>query len=60
MPRTSWSLLYQLALEGAVEDGGQEGVEFGGDLHLVPIHQDDLILNNVQRGRNTLLFGQWR
>jgi hypothetical protein len=46
----------QLPLEGAVEDGGEEGVQLGGGLGLQPLHCVDLGLQRVQFGDDAALL----
>jgi hypothetical protein len=44
----------KLAIEGAVEDGGEEGVEFGGGFGLEPLHLVHLRLQAVEIGDDAL------
>ena len=48
------------ALEGAVEDGGKQGVEFGGGRGLEALQGVHLLLQGIQLGDNAaLLWKRW-
>lgn len=48
----------QFSLEGAVEDGGEEGVQFGGSFGLEALEGVDLGLESVEFGDDAALVGQ--
>ena len=49
-----------MALEGAVQDGRQKGVEFGGAFGLKALERVNFRLKRVQLGHDSMLLGQRR
>jgi hypothetical protein len=47
----------QFSFEGAVEDGGEQGVQFGGGLELRSLQRVHLCLQSIQLGHNLALIG---
>jgi hypothetical protein len=50
----------QFSFEGAVQDGGEEGVELGGGFGLEALEGIHLGLEGVQFGHDAALFANWR
>jgi hypothetical protein len=49
----------KFAAEGFVEDGGEEGVQFGRRFDLKALEGVHLLLQCVQLSHDSTLFGKW-